>query len=249
MAATIRVGTSGWHYAHWRGNFYPLSLHADAWLPRYAEDFDTVELNNSFYHLPTKHAWLSWRDAVPEPFVFAVKASRYITHVKRLNVEPASIEKFFAGARLLGEHLGPVLYQLPPTFHRTEENAARLERFVPMLPAGITHVFEFRHDSWFVEETFAQLDRFGAAFCSFDMPGLRCPLRVTGGVLYMRFHGANARYGGDYHEEALRDWAARLAEAAQTASRGYAYFNNDAGGIAPRNARTLRSLLAAVNGR
>lgn len=240
---TIRVGTSGWHYAHWRGNFYPAHLPTDAWLPWYAEDFDTVELNNSFYHLPKQQAWEGWRRTVSEGFLFAVKASRYITHIKRLQVEPASIEKFFAGARLLGEHLGPVLYQLPPTFHRTGENVSRLEQFIPALPPGLTHVFEFRHDSWFVEETFAQLDRLGAGFCSFDLPGLRCPLRVTGGVLYMRFHGAEARYGGDYPEDALRDWASRLSDAAADVNQAYVYFNNDIGGFAPRNARTLRSLL------
>lgn len=249
IVTRFRVGTSGWYYRHWRGDFYPAALDTSDWFNWYAGRFDTVELNNSFYRLPKPQMWELWRREAPDGFVFAVKASRYITHIKRLDVEPASIEKFFTGARLLGPRLGPVLYQLPPSFHRTDENVARLDRFLAQLPPGFTHVFEFRDESWFVEPTFAQLDAHGAAFCSFDMPGIECPLRATGGALYMRFHGAGARYGGDYRESDLRRWSERLRAASRDCGAAYVYFNNDIGGHAPRNAATLQSLLSHGSGR
>lgn len=241
----FHIGTSGWHYKHWRGDFYPSRLPAARWFEQYAQVFDTVELNASFYRQPKPAAWDLWRGEAPPGFLFAVKASRYITHIKRLAVERDSLDLLFGGARRLGEHLGPILYQLPPTFRRDPENARRLERFLELLPAGLTHVFEFRDRSWFSGPTFEVLDAHGAGFCAFHMPGLEAPLRVTGGVLYMRFHGAGQQYSGDYGEDALRDWAARLATAARDAPDAFVYFNNDIGGHAPRNALRLRELLAA----
>ncbi|MGE5596954.1 MAG: DUF72 domain-containing protein [Hyphomicrobiales bacterium] len=187
--------------------------------------------------------WDLWRETVPAGFCFAVKASRFITHMRRLDVEPGSLERLYAGARQLGEALGPILYQLPPAFHRDERNEARLAQFLEMLPRDLEHVFEFRHDSWFAEPVFALLDRHHAAFCAFHMPGLETPLRLAGGLLYMRFHGSGERYGGNYGESALRDWARRLRDAARGARAGYIYFNNDIGGHAPRNAARLRELL------
>ncbi len=239
----FRVGTSGWHYRHWLGSFYPADLEPREWLRHYAARFDTVELNNSFYRLPKESAWRLWRETAPPGFVFAVKASRYVTHLKRLLVEPASIERFFAGARLLGEHLGPVLYQLPLGFARSGENEERLVRFLGQLPPGFTHVFEFRSRSWFAEETFALLDEHRAAFCSFDLPGLECPLRVTGGVLYMRFHGSGARYGGRYSARMLRKEAVWIGARLDSGLDVYAYFNNDAGGHAPRDALRLKEFV------
>ena len=238
------IGTSGWHYAHWRGDFYPAGLPTADWLRYYAQRFDTVELNNSFYQLPRASAWNLWREGTPRRFCFAVKASRYITHIKRLNVQMQSIERFFEGANRLGDRLGPILYQLPPSFHRTDENAGRLERFLAGLPAGRRHVFEFRHESWFVEATFALLDGHGAGFCSYDMPGIKCPLRATGGTLYMRFHGSGAKYGGDYSDAMLHAWAERLHGASDGCDAAFVYFNNDIGGFAPRNAATLKQLLS-----
>jgi uncharacterized protein YecE (DUF72 family) len=239
------VGTSGWHYTHWRGDFYPRQLPADAWLGYYSQQFSTVELNNSFYHLPSDAAWRGWRDTVPGRFRFAVKASRYITHTRRLQVESDSISRFHEGAGLLGDRLGPILYQLPPAFLHTPENVERLERFIELLPAGQTPVFEFRHESWFIEPVLELLQSHGAAFCSFDMPGTTCPLRVTGGVLYIRFHGAGTRYGGDYSLALLNAWAKRIHKVAGSAHDAYIYFNNDVGGFAPRNALALAEMLGA----
>lgn len=244
MAARFHVGTSGWHYNHWRNDFYPPKLPAARWLEYYVQQFDTVELNASFYRQPKPHAWDLWRESTPPGFLFAMKASRYITHIKRLAVEPGSLELLFFGIRRLGEHAGPVLYQLPPTFRRDEHTFAALERFLLMLPEGFTHVFEFRDASWFDGVTYELLDAHGAAFCSFDMPGIEAPLRLTGDTLYMRFHGSGARYGGNYEDDALRAWAERLREAAAPARQAFVYFNNDIGGHAPRNAATLRDLLA-----
>ena len=240
----FRVGTSGWHYKHWRGDFYPQKMPMREWLEYYVGQFDTVELNNSFYRQPSDDAWELWRGTAPEGFVFAVKASRFITHIKRLKEPDDSVERAVTAARKLGPHLGPLLYQMPPTFRREVENVGRLVEFVQRLPAGVCHVIEFRHESWFVEETFALLERHGVGFCAFDMPGLECPVRATGRVGYMRFHGSGQRYGGNYTEAMLRDWAGKLRTLAKGREDVYVYFNNDIGGHAPRNALTLREMLA-----
>jgi uncharacterized protein YecE (DUF72 family) len=239
----FRIGTSGWHYKHWRGDFYPQELEPREWFGWYARRFDTVEINNSFYRQPSAHAWRLWRDAAPDGFVFAVKASRFITHIKRLKEPEDSLKRALDGARRLGAHLGPLLYQLPPTFRRDVENVGRLVTFVQALSPDVCHVIEFRHESWFVEETFDLLDRHGVGFCAFDMPGIECPQRATGPVAYMRFHGAGARYGGSYTDEMLRGWAGRLREMSAGRERCFVYFNNDVGGHAPRNALTLREIV------
>jgi uncharacterized protein YecE (DUF72 family) len=239
----FRIGTSGWHYAHWRGNFYPEHLPAKDWFRFYAERFDTVELNNSFYHLPKDSAWRGWREEAPKGFTFSVKASRYITHMKRLTGGADPNERVLKGARMLGAHLGPVLYQLPPSFECDEEMFARLAAFLELLPADLDHVFEFRHASWFNEPVYDLLEKHGAHFCAFDMPALRTPLQVTGGLLYFRFHGSGRKYGGDYSRDELQRWSERFREAAKRGREAYVYFNNDVGGHAPRNATTLRELL------
>ncbi|MCC7365822.1 MAG: DUF72 domain-containing protein [Dehalococcoidia bacterium] len=241
----IRVGTSGWHYKHWRGDFYPAELPSRAWFEHYAEHFDTVELNNSFYRQPTPAAWDLWRAEAPPGFVFAVKGSRFVTHLKRLAVEQDSVDLVMNGARRLGSHLGPVLWQLPPGFHRDERTVARLDRFLAMLPRDVPQVFEFRHDSWFGEDTRAQLDRCGASFCAYHMPGLEAPLHCAGGVVYVRFHGSTSKYGGGYSDTELRHWATRIRNCGESADAhtAYVYFNNDIGGHAPRDAERLRELL------
>jgi uncharacterized protein YecE (DUF72 family) len=213
------------------------------WLGFYVERFDTVELNNSFYKQPTEEAWKLWRETAPEGFTFAVKASRFITHLKRLKDPEGPVERAVSGARHLGPHLGPMLYQLPPTFHRKDENTRRLEAFVEELPGGVPHVVEFRHASWFEDETFELLDRWGVGFCAFDMPDLKCPVRASGKVGYMRFHGTGERYGGSYSDGMLRDWAKKLRAMADGRDDVFVYFNNDIGGHAPRNAMRLREML------
>ncbi len=243
--ARFWIGTSGWHYYHWKGRFYPQDLPAQQWLSFYAQRFPTVELNASFYRQPRGSSWDMWRRTAPEGFLFAVKANRFITHIKRLDDCADPLSRFLEGARRLGDRLGPVLYQMPPSFHRTEENVRRLESFLPLLPDGLMHAFEFRHKSWFEDDTLAQLRRHGVAFCSFDMVGLECPLAATARYAYVRFHGSEALYASNYTEEMLADWAARLRELGRDVDDVFAYFNNDAWGFAAANAATLKTLLAA----
>jgi uncharacterized protein YecE (DUF72 family) len=243
--ARFWIGTSGWHYSHWRGNFYPEELSPRQWLSYYAQRFPTVELNASFYRQPKTSAWELWRKTAPQGFRFAVKASRFLTHIRRLNDPQEPLERVLSGARLLGDRLGPLLYQLPPGFHRTPENVARLEAFLPMLPGDVLHAIEFRHGSWFVDETADLLRRFAVAFCSFDMVGLKCPLLTTAPFAYVRFHGSEALYASNYTDEMLEGWAARLRDLGREVDELYIYFNNDALGYAIANARTLSGLLEA----
>ncbi|MCK4698063.1 MAG: DUF72 domain-containing protein, partial [Dehalococcoidia bacterium] len=191
MRAKYYIGTSGWVYRHWRGVFYPPKLPQSKWLEFYTGHFSTVELNNSFYRLPSEQAFSNWRATSPEGFRYAVKVSRFITHIKRLKDVAEPIETFLQRARHLNEKLGPLLYQLPPNMHRNDE---RLESFLQLLPKGLRHVIEFRHQSWLDEEVFDILRRHNIGFCVFDMPGLPCPLLTTADFAYIRFHGSTGLY-------------------------------------------------------
>jgi len=245
MAGKYYIGTSGWHYDHWRGRFYPDKLSKPKWLEFYARTFATVELNNSFYHLPSEKAFGGWRNSTPETFAFAVKVSRFITHVKRLGNAEEPLANFLSRAKLLEEKLGPLLYQLPPNLHR---NDRLLESFLSMLPGDLSHVFEFRHQSWLTPEVFDLLRRHGVGFCIFDMPDLTTPLEVTADFAYVRFHGSTWMYGGCYSDEELDDWAHRITKLAQSVKAVYVYFNNDAEGFAVRNALTLTKRLTEISG-
>lgn len=236
----IRIGCSGWQYRHWRGNFYPDDLPQKRWLDHYAEVFDTVEINNSFYRLPEEATFANWAARVPAPFTFAVKASRFLTHMKKLRDPEEPVQRFFSRARALGPHLGPVLYQLPPGF---KLDRARLEHFLQVLPRGLRHVVEFRDPTWYVDDVYALLGRHGAALCLHDMPGSATGPVSVGRFVYVRFHGAQGRYDGSYPDERLGRWAGWLSEQAAAGADVYAYFNNDMGGHAPRNALTLRRML------
>jgi uncharacterized protein YecE (DUF72 family) len=240
MAVRYHIGTSGWHYDDWKGRFYPDDLPKSRWLEFYAHHFHTVELNNSFYHLPSEKAFASWRDSAPSGFIFAVKASRYITHVKRLKDSQEPVEKFLERARNLNDKLGPVLYQLPPNFHRNDE---RLDLFLSGLPKGIQHVIEFRHESWLEDEVFDILRRHKVGICVFDMPDLTCPAVATADFAYVRFHGSGSLYSSDYSDEELADWAGKINKLARDLKEAYAYFNNDVEGFALNNARTLQKFL------
>ncbi len=236
----IRIGTSGWHYNHWIGRFYPEKLPKDRWLEHYAQFFNTVEINSTFYHLPREQTMVNWHDRVPAHFLFAVKASRYITHVKRLNDPQESLQRFLDLAGLLKRRLGPILYQLPPSLHK---NLGRLDAFLASLPKRDHAVFEFRHASWYDQETFDLLNRRGVALCVHDMGDKAPPRIVTGRVAYVRFHGINGRYGGNYPDHVLQDWAGWLKSQVGTVRAVYAYFNNDAEGHALENARTLKRMM------
>lgn len=234
------IGTSGWYYDDWRKRFYPPGLAKAGWLEFYARYFDTVELNNTFYRLPTEKAFNNWYARTPDNFLFAVKASRLITHLKRLKDTGETVDNFMSRAALLKEKLGPVLYQLPPGLHRDD---GQLEAFLTTLQPGTRHVFEFRHQSWLTEEVYEILRRYGAGMCVFDMPGLSCPLIATSGFAYIRFHGSQSLYSSCYSEEELAGWAEGIKKLAGDLERVYIYFNNDVQGFALKNAATLRGYL------
>jgi len=243
----MRIGTSGWIYPHWRGIFYPVEMRWEDALAVFARSFDTVEVNNSFYRLPGVEVFQSWRDKTPPGFCFAVKASRFLTHLKKLKDPAEPLERFFTRATRLEEKLGPVLYQLPPHWH---VNLDRFRAFLSMLPVGYTHVVEFRDPSWLDETVFREMERAGVAHCIHDMRlkggqgpnGIQVPLRVTARVVYVRFHG-DAQHGGSYPAEVLETWAGRIQSWQDQGLDVYVYFNNDVGGYAIQNARALRDLL------
>jgi uncharacterized protein YecE (DUF72 family) len=238
------IGTSGWHYEHWRYRFYPGTLAKAKWLEFYAGYFDTVELNNSFYRLPSEAAFASWRNSSPADFTFAVKVSRFVTHIKRLKNVQEAVGTFMSRAKILGDKLGPLLYQLPPNMHRNDE---RLESFLSTLPRGMKHVFEFRHQSWLDDEVFEILRKHNVGLCVFDMPSLTYPLVATADFAYIRFHGSTGLYFSCYSDEELAGWAERLAGLATKLKEVYIYFNNDAETFAVRNAMTLREYLQSAH--
>jgi uncharacterized protein YecE (DUF72 family) len=245
MAFHYRIGTSGWHYNDWRDIFYPAKLAKSEWLRFYARHFDTVELNNSFYRLPSEAAFANWHDLSPLDFTFAIKVSRFITHIKRLKNSEEALENFINRARILGEKLGPLLYQLPPNMHR---NDAVLESFLSKLPQEIRHVLEFRHHSWLEENVFAILRHYNIGLCVFDMSSFTCPLVATTDFAYIRFHGSSQLYSSCYSDEELADWAKKITSLAENLEVVYIYFNNDVEGFAVRNAETLRSYLQNLKG-
>jgi uncharacterized protein YecE (DUF72 family) len=235
----IRVGCSGWQYKHWRGDFYPADQPASRWLSLYVRTFDTVELNNSFYRLPEGATFRNWRERTPDGFLFAVKASRFLTHLKKLKDPDEPIARFFDRARELGPKLGPVLYQLPP---RWPVDIGRLEAFLAALPRGPRHVMEFREPSWYAPDVLARLEASGVALCLHDMSGSASPRVRVGPFVYVRFHGTT-RYGGAYGDDDLESWSAWLHGEHAAGRDVFCYFNNDIGGHAPRNAVTLRRLM------
>jgi len=234
----LYVGCSGWQYKHWRGDFYPAKMPVSRWLEYYASHFATVELNNSFYRLPAAQSFDMWRQRVPASFVYAVKASRYITHMKKLKEPAASIDLLFSRATHLKDALGPVLYQLPP---RWPLNIERFKTFLEALPSNFIHVVEFRDPTWYVTDVFEALEKHGVSLCLHDMEGSETGLRRVGPVVYLRFHGP-AKYRGRYPETRLEAAAAWCAESLLAAAPVYAYFNNDIGGHAPRDAVRFREL-------
>ena len=240
VAGRVRVGCSGWQYKHWRGDFYPHDVPVARWFEHYAARFDTVEINNTFYRLPEAETFVRWRERAPMRFLFAVKASRFLTHMKKLKDPEEPIDRLFTRMRGLGRHLGPVLYQLPPGWKVDRE---RLEHFLQVLPRDVKHVVEFREPSWYADEVSALLERYGVARCLHDMKGSATGRERVGPFVYVRFHGASGTYSGAYPADRLERWAEWLDEQRRAGIDGYAYFNNDIGGHAPRDAVTLRTFL------
>ncbi len=235
-----RIGCSGWEYKHWRGDFYPTSIPRTQWFRHYAQIFDTVEINNTFYRLPERSTFVAWAERAPRGFLYSVKASRFLTHMKKLKDPEEPLERLFSRMTALDGHLGPVLYQLPPGW---KLDHARLEHFLQLLPQGFRHVMEFRDPSWYSDDVMRMLERYGVALCLHDMRGSATGRQRVGPFVYVRFHGASGTYSGSYSDARLCDWATWLAAQRRGGAAVYAYFNNDVGGHAPRNALTLRRLM------
>jgi uncharacterized protein YecE (DUF72 family) len=240
----VRIGCSGWNYAHWRnGVFYPARCPARRWLEHYGERFDTVEVNSSFYRLPRRDAVSRWAEQTPPGFVFAVKVSRYVTHVKRLREIEVHLPLLLERIAPLADagKLGPLLWQLPPTFARDDE---RLAEALAAFPSGLRHAVEFRHESWFAPRALGLLAEHGVAVVVGDRPGAPGPDRPEPavGFSFVRFHHGRRGRRGNYSAAELADWSQTLRAWAKHGDV-YAYFNNDWEGFAPRNASRLRELL------
>jgi uncharacterized protein YecE (DUF72 family) len=238
----IIVGTSGWHYPHWRGPFYPADLPKQTWLPFFADRFPAVEVNNSFYRLPEAGTLALWGNQTPAGFQFAVKAPRTITHLKKLRNAAGSLELFLGRVQHLGEKLGPILFQLPPRWHA---NPQRLGEFLALLPQRHRYAFEFRDRSWHCLEVYKLLTEHDAAFCIYDLEAFTAPLQITADLVYLRLHGPGEQaYTGSYADATLSTWAARAQCWARREQRDvYIFFDNDQEAYAVKNALRLMAHL------
>jgi uncharacterized protein YecE (DUF72 family) len=237
------VGTSGWQYPHWRRVFYPEKLPQRMWLQYFAERFQTVEVNNTFYNLPERSVFEAWRAGTPSDFIFALKMSRYLTHLKRLRDPQAPVRLFMERAAGIGEKRGPILVQLPPRFGA---NVPLLNAALEVFDRSVRVAVEFRDDAWFTDETREALERHGAALCLADSPRRKQPLWRTAAWSFVRFHEGAGQQAPGYERDALRRWVARIAETWSPSEDVYAYFNNDAFGYAIKDAVTFAELARAA---
>jgi uncharacterized protein YecE (DUF72 family) len=237
----VTIGTSGWHYAHWRPRFYPASMGPGRWLAFYAQRFAAVEVNNAFYRLPERSTFEKWRESVPGDFVVAVKASRYLTHVRRLQDPNEPVSRLMERATALGGHLGPVLLQLPPTLHA---DTARLHAVLAAFPRTVRVAVEPRHASWFVPGVRRILEARGAALCLADGGPVESPFWRTADWTYVRFHGGKGRPSSCYRRRDLESWADRLSRQWRDRDDVFCFFNNDTNGCALRDARWLADACA-----
>ncbi len=235
---SIFIGTSGWNYSHWKENFYPENVSQKNWLKFYSEKLNTVEINSSFYHLPKETTFEKWKTTFPKGFVFSVKASRYITHMKKLIDSQESVQLFLSRAKILGDKLGPVLFQLPPSL---KFNNNTLEEFLRILPGKFKYTIEFRHQSWWNNETYELLRKNNIAFCIYELGKTISPKEITSDFTYLRLHGPGTKYKGNYNDEILQRWANYFFQ--WQVKEIYCYFDNDEKGYAPKNAQTLRNFV------
>ncbi len=238
--AALWIGTSGWVYKHWMGIFYPERMPGEEQLPFFAQHFPTVEVNFSFYRLPERPVFETWWRQTPPDYLFAVKASRYLTHMKKLKEPEEPMARLMERATGLEEKLGPILFQFPHTWHA---NIERLAAFMPALAPyqGQRFAFEFRHQSWLVPEVYALLEQAGAALCLPVHPQVPLEVRLTAPWTYIRFHGG--RWNTGYSDEELAEWATHIRRFRSEGADVYAYFNNDPGGHAIWDGRRLRDML------
>ena len=243
MKGTIHIGTSGWLYKHWRTTFYPAGLKIKDEFQYYQQHFDTVELNNTFYRLPQKEVFAAWKNKTPDDFLFVVKASRYITHMKKLHDPTESTAPFLEHVSFLEEKLGAVLFQLPPFL---KIDLVLLEAFLKSLPQGMRFVLEFRNASWYHETVYQLLEKFNCAFCIYELDGHQSPIISTADFIYLRLHGPGNKYQGSYTDDTLQQWASRCRQWANSKDV-FVYFDNDEQGYAAFNAISLKALLANEN--
>ena len=239
-SGNLYIGTSGWHYPHWREILYPAGMGTDQWLAHYAGRFASVEVNSTFYRFPDPGAVATWADRTPATFRFSVKAPRGITHFKKLKNCSQPLAEFFAHLAPLGERLGPVLFQLPP---RWRCNPARLAAFLEDLPVEFRYAFEFRDPSWETEQIWDLLERFGVAFCICDLGGRSSPRVTTTEYVYIRLHGPGQPYADNYSPTILQGWVSAIRGWLRNGKDVYCYFDNDASGYAVKNASQLQRLL------
>jgi uncharacterized protein YecE (DUF72 family) len=242
--ASAHIGTSGWSYDHWVGPFYPEELPTDQRLAYYAQRLATTEINNAFYQLPSEETLQHWRSAVAEDFVFAAKASRYITHMKKLKDPDDTVPPFLERMAALGPQLGPVLFQLPPRWHQNTERLAAFLETLERLAQGGRWVFELRDHSWLTDTTRNLLTQHHAAFCIYELDGFVTEPAVTAGFVYLRLHGPDGAYQGRYDDAALDAWAERIRDWLDRDLDVYCYFDNDEAGYAVQNALALQGRLS-----
>ena len=238
-AGKLYTGTSGWHYKHWIGTYYPANTKEKDQLSLYIRDFNTVELNNSFYNLPSAKTFKNWAAATPGNFVFAVKGSRYISHMKKLKVLKADINRFLRRVDKLGDKVGPILFQLPPKW---KLNVERFEKFLSRLDNHHRYVFEFRNQTWYDDKVYDLLLQYNCAFCIYELAGHRSPEMVTADFVYIRLHGPGAKYQGSYSTPQLKKWAKKCKRWQAEGKDVYIYFDNDQAGYAAFNALKLQSM-------
>lgn len=241
-SANIHIGTSGWQYRHWKGSFYPKEVHREAYLDYYAQHLHSVEVNNSFYHLPDRETFAEWRNAVPPGFVFTVKASRFITHRKKLKDPEGSLLLFLETVSSLNNKLGPILFQLPSRWHFNRE---RFYDFLESLPSGYRFAFEFRDPSWHNPQAYDALTEIGAAFCIFDAEGTVSPKMITTDFIYIRLHGPGGACKGRYTAAVLSGWAGAISSWVDEGREVFCYFDNDDKGYAVEDALKLQDMLAS----
>ncbi|WP_299436584.1 DUF72 domain-containing protein [uncultured Rhodospira sp.] len=243
--ARVLIGTSGWHYDHWVGPFYPDGTRPADRLAHYAGRFPAAEVNTTFYSLPSADTLATWRALTPDGFVFACKASRYITHMKKLKDPQESLAPFLETVRALGDRVGPLLFQLPPKWRA---NPDRLDALLAAVPTAYRCAVEPRDESWFSDEIDAVLSRHNAAFAVYDIDGRTSPVKTTADFAYVRLHGPGKAYEGSYDDAALGAWADRIRAWRDGGPDVYVFFDNDQDGHAPRDAARLMEMVADGGG-
>lgn len=235
----ILIGTSGWHYKHWLGPFYPEKTKSPDFMAYYQQYFQTVEINNSFYRLPSAKTFEQWKETTPEDFIFSVKANRYITHIKKLSESEEFFNTFMQHADFLQEKLGPILFQLPPKWHYNED---RFKAFLRILPTNYRYTFEFRDPTWHNSAALDLLKQHNIALCFYELGFYTSPIDVTANFIYVRLHGPGEKYQGSYNDETLLEWANKCKKWQEKGLDVFVYFDNDQKGYAANNAKKLKAL-------